>query len=169
MRRLTRRRLLELAAIGGAPLVLPRLLFPGLARAEIPAATAKALSDAKLIYVATRRKNGERSEAAPIWFNYADGEIFFTTEPGSWKAKRIAAGSPLYIWVGDEDGPFVIGTAEPVKDPEYVERMGRAYEEKYWIAWTGLFRPRADRVTAGKTAAYRVKLSEGTPPPAARR
>jgi PPOX class probable F420-dependent enzyme len=151
-----------IAAAGGAAL----LPMPGPAAAEIPASTEKALSESKLIYVATRRKNGERSEAAPIWFNYADGEVFFTTSPESWKAKRIAAGSPVYIWVGSEDGPFVIGEAEAVSDQEYVERMGRAYEEKYWIAWLGLFRPRADRVSSGKTVAYRVRLSEGEPPPA---
>ena len=137
----------------------------GSARAEIPASTAKALSEAKLIYVATQRKNGERSDAAPIWFNYENGEIFFTTSPDSWKAQRIAAGSPLYIWVGDESGPFVIGTAEKIEDAALIERMGHAYEQKYWIAWLGLFRPRPDRVAAGKTVAYRVRLSEGTPPP----
>src|SRR5262245_37021945 len=160
-----RRRLLALvAAIGAGAFLLPLRS----ARAEIPASTAKALSEAKLIYVATQRKNGQRSEVAPIWFAYENGEIFFTTSPDSWKAQRIASGSPLYIWVGDESGPFVIGTAEKVQDAALIERMGQAYEKKYWIAWLGLFRPRADRVSSGKTVAYRVRLSEGTPPPAAR-
>jgi hypothetical protein len=159
-----RRRVLKLVAAAGAAIVSPLRR----ARAEVAASTEQALAESELIYVATRRKDGKRSEAAPIWFNYADGEIFFTTSPDSWKAKRIAAGSPLYIWVGSEDGPFVLGEAEPVTDSEYVDRMGRAYEDKYWIAWLGLFRPRADRVASGKTKAYRVKLSEGTPPPAAR-
>jgi PPOX class probable F420-dependent enzyme len=155
-----RRRVITLIAAAGTALVTP---FRSV-RAEVPDSTEKALAESELIYVATRRKDGKRSDAAPIWFNYADGDIFFTTSPDSWKAKRIAQGSPLYIWVGSEDGPFVLGQAEPVTDEEYVERMGRAYEEKYWIAWLGLFRPRADRVTAGKTKAYRVKISEGTPP-----
>ena len=156
-----RRRALELVALAGLAALLPRAR---LARAGVPAATEQALAESKLIYVATRRKNGEPSEAAPIWFHFDGGEIFFTTSPGSWKARRIAAGSPLYIWVGSEDGPFVLGEAEPLTDPEAVERMGRAYEQKYWIAWLGLFRPRADRVTAGKTVAYRVRLLDAAPP-----
>jgi PPOX class probable F420-dependent enzyme len=156
-----RRRALELLAAAGVAALLPR---SHVARAAIPAATEQALAEAKLIYVATRRQGGTPSEAAPIWFHFDGEEIFFTTSPDSWKARRIAAGSPLYIWVGSADGPYVQGEAERVTDPEIVERMGRAYEEKYWIAWLGLFRPRPDRVTEGKTLAYRVRLSEGEPP-----
>ena len=58
---------------------------------QIPAATKEALATSKLIYVATRRKSGERSEAAPIWFIYENDAIWTTTSPDSWKAKRIAA------------------------------------------------------------------------------
>lgn len=131
----------------------------------IPAATKEALETSKLIYVATQRKSGERSTSAPIWFIYEDGAIFTTTSPESWKAKRIARGSPLYIWVGSDDGPFVVGKAEPITDPAVIEHMGEAYADKYWIASMGLFKPRASRVAEGKTLAYKVTLSEGTPPP----
>ncbi len=149
---LTRRRMLSglfaLLAVG---------LWPRRGRAvDLPPATEDALRSADLIYVATRRRNGALSEIRPIWFMYVDGQIFFTTEPTSWKAKRIAAGSPLYIWVGAEDGPFLEGAATPVTDPAFIDRMGERYAEKYWIAWLGLFKPRSSRVTAGKTAAYLV-------------
>lgn len=133
--------------------------------AELPASTRQALESDSLIYVATRRKSGERSTVRPIWFYYENGTVFFTTSPSSWKAKRISRGSPLYIWVGDDDGPFLVGQAERVTDPELIARMGEAYARKYWLAWLGLFRPRPDRVAEGKTVAYRVELSEGTPPP----
>jgi Pyridoxamine 5'-phosphate oxidase len=155
-----RRRFLGIALAASATLPWARA-----ARAEAPAATGKALEDASLIYVATRRKSGERSTAAPIWFYYENGEIFFTTSPDSWKAKRIGRGSPLFIWVGSEDGPFLLGEAERVTDPGVVAHMGEEYAKKYWIAWLGLFRPRPDRVAEGKTVAYRVQLTEGTPPP----
>ena len=46
-----------------------------------------------------------------------------------------------------------------------IEHMGEAYSDKYWIASLGFFRPRASRVSEGKTIAYKVTLSEGTPPP----
>jgi hypothetical protein len=143
------------------------LMKPSLARAaSISPTTEAALRSAGLIYVATQRKDGTRSSAAPIWFYYDEGKLFFTTAPTSWKAKRIARGSALYIWVGSEDGPFLTGQAEPVSDPALVDRMGEAYAKKYWIAWLGLFKPRSDRVTAGKTKAYLVTLSEGQAPPA---
>jgi general stress protein 26 len=135
---------------------------PSLARAaSVSPATEEALRSADLIYVATQRKNGERSSAAPIWFFYeGDGKLFFTTSPGSWKAKRIARGSPLYISVGSESGPALSGTAEQVSDPALIDRMGEAYSKKYWIAWMGFFRPRSGRVSEGKTKAYLVTLTE---------
>ena len=131
---------------------------------SLPPATEAALKSAGLIYVATQRADGKPSERKPIWFIYDDGKIFFTTSPDSWKAKRIARGSPLYIWVGDERGPFVTGKAEPVTDAALVDRMGDAYGKKYWIAWLGLFRPRSTRVSEGKTKAFLVTLSPGQPP-----
>lgn len=137
----------------------------GRAQAQnLPAATEAALKSSGLIYVATQRANGKPSERKPIWFMYDDGKIFFSTSPDSWKAKRIARGSPLYIWVGEENGPFLLGKAEAVTDAAFIDRMGEAYAKKYWIAWLGLFRPRSTRVTDGKTKAYLVTLSEGTPP-----
>ena len=147
-----RRHLIKLCLLG-----LAWLLWPTPARAaSLPPATETALRSSDLIYVATRRHNGALSAIKPIWFYYDDGKIFFTTSPDSWKAKRIAAGSPLYIWVGSAQGPFVEGTAEPVTDPALIDRMGEAYGKKYWIAWLGFFKPRSDRVTSGKTNAYVV-------------
>ena len=141
------------------------LLWPAPAHAaSLPPATEEALRKADLIYVATRRRNGALSSIKPVWFSYADGKIFFTTSPEGWKAKRIAAGSPLYIWVGSQDGPFVEGHAERVTDPALVDRMGQAYAQKYWLAWLGLFKPRSARVTSGKTAAYLVMVTQAAPP-----
>jgi hypothetical protein len=132
---------------------------------EVPAATQELLRSSDYIYVATRRRSGERSSIKPVWFLYEGGdELFFTTAPSSWKARRIAAGSPLYIWVGAEDGPFVLGEAREVSDADLIDRMGRGYAEKYWIAWLGFFKPRSARVGEGKTKAYLVKLRPGEPP-----
>jgi len=159
---MARRRALLRSALGlGAAL----LLAPLRATAQIPAATREALEKSKLIYIATQRKSGERSTAAPVWFIYENDAIYTSTSPDSWKAKRIARGSPLYIWAGSESGPFVVGTAEKITDPAVIEHMGEVYADKYWIAMLGLFKPRASRVAEGKTIAYKVTLSEGTPPP----
>ena len=115
------------------------------------------------IYVATKRKSGEWSKAAPIWFMYDGEAVYFTTSPTAYKAKRIKRGSPVKVWVGSQDGPSFTGKAEIIEDSAIVARMGEGYSQKYWIAWLGLFRPRADRVESGKTVAVRVTpLDEGT-------
>lgn len=143
------------------------LLAPVRALAQrIPEATKAALANSKLLYVATQRKSGERSTIAPVWFVWENDAIWTTTSPTSWKAKRIARGSPLYIWVGSESGPFVVGTAEKITDPAIVAHMGELYADKYWIAALGFFKPRPERVSSGKTVAYKVTIAEGTPPPA---
>ncbi len=117
-----------------------------------------ALSDADLIYVSTRRRSGEWSDQAPIWFCLDEGTIYFTTSPGSWKARRLREAGPLRINVGSADGPEIVAEAERLRDLAVVDRMGRTYEKKYWIAWLGFFKPRADRVSDGRTVAYRVEL-----------
>ena len=120
------------------------------------AGAAAALKTEKDIYVATKRKSGEWSKAAPIWFVYDGEAVYFTTSPTAYKAKRIKRGSPVRVWVGSNDGPSFTGKAEIVEDSAIVARMGEAYGQKYWIAWLGLFRPRVDRVEAGKTVAVKV-------------
>lgn len=114
------------------------------------------LKTERYIYVATRRINGQWSTAAPVWFMY-DGEgLYFTTAPSSHKAHRIHRGSPVKIWVGTKDGPSFEGKAQFVKDGSLAQRMGKAYSDKYWIAWLGFFRPRPARVGSGKTLLVKV-------------
>ena len=120
----------------------------------------QALERARQLYVTTERKDGTQSTVSPIWFMYDGDAVYFTTAPGSFKAKRIAKGRPLTIHVGTEDGPVVVGKAEKVTDPAYIDKMGAAYDKKYWISWMGFFRPRGDRVTSGKTMAYVVDPEE---------
>jgi hypothetical protein len=122
--------------------------------------TQQLLQSSSYIYTATQRKDGAVSESVPIWFVWDGEKVFFTTSPGSWKAKRIARGSPLIINVGSKDGPKLMGKATKVTDPGLIDRMGQAYNDKYWIAWMGFFRPRSDRVTSGKTVAYLVDVQE---------
>ena len=122
----------------------------------LPPALAEALRDAKQIYVATRRADGTSSKVVPVWFMLDDDALYFTTGPGSHKARRIARGSPLLVWVGRADGPHFVGRAELVRDPAVAARMAPVYDRKYWISWLGFFRPRADRVRDGKTVIVRV-------------
>ena len=115
-----------------------------------------ALRSSKEIYVATKRADGSQSKVVPVWFMYDGDAIYFATAPESYKAKRIAHGSPLLVWVGNADGPHFVGKATLVKDPEVASKMAPVYSQKYWIAWLGLFRPNPERVRSGKTVLVKV-------------
>lgn len=136
------------------------LLATARSASALPADVQTALRTHKEIYVATRRADGSRSKAAPIWF-WSDGRVlYFSTSPDSHKAKRIRKGSPVFFSLQGKDGPFIEGTAEVVTDLELVGRLGDEYAHKYWIAWMGLFRPRPGRVADGKTMVVRVTPKE---------
>lgn len=131
-------------------------LMAASARAGFPPDVETALGTAKNLYVATRRRDGSQSAVSPVWFMFDGDAIYFTTVPTTHKARRIARGSPLYVWVGKPDGPHFVGKAEILRDPALAERMAPVYDRKYWISWLGFFRPRADRVRTGKTVIVKV-------------
>src|ERR1019366_7150869 len=61
----------------------------------------EAFSKASLVYIATVRKDGNQSKAAPVWFTTTrDHVLIINTGPSSWKAKRIRRGSPALVWIG---------------------------------------------------------------------
>ncbi len=114
------------------------------------------LKRCKEIYVATERKDGSRSKAVPVWFGIMDDAIWFTTGPQSHKARRVRRGSPLFVSVEGKDGPFIRTQATIVKDGGLAERLGEIYNDKYWIAWLGFFRPSRARNDSGKTVLLRL-------------
>jgi general stress protein 26 len=154
-----RRDFLHSASSLGFGAALAPLFGIGDARAAVPGGDrTAALVEDDLIYLSTRRKSGEWSSQAPIWFWFHDDTIYFTCSPESWKAKRLKEGGPVRIRVGSEKGPEIVGEATRIHDLMLIDRLGEAWGNKYWIAWFGLFRPRRDRIESGKTYAYRVKL-----------
>lgn len=128
--------------------------------ARFPDDVAAALRDAQNLYVATRRADGTPSKIVPVWFIFDGTTVLFTTGPESHKARRIAKGSPLLVWVGRRDGPHFAGRAELIRDPEVAARMAPIYNRKYWIARLGFFRPRPERVRTGKTVIVRVTADQ---------
>lgn len=126
----------------------------------LPPDVAQQLTQAKEIYVATLRKDGQRSKAVPVWFAVMDGAVWFTTGPSSHKAKRIKRGSPLLMSVQGADGPFLKMKAEIVQDGALADRLGKIYSDKYWIAWLGFFRPSRARNESGKTILLRLTPAE---------
>src|SRR5208282_3701322 len=103
-------------------------------RSEISGRDAQALSKASLIYVATVRKDGNQSKAAPVWFTTStdNNAILIQTGPETWKAKRIRRGSPALVWIGSADGPAFIGKAEITNPAAVVNKILTDFSNKYW-------------------------------------
>jgi general stress protein 26 len=162
---------LALAAISTA------LIAPQVARAEISARDSQALAGAKLIYVATVRKDGNQSKAAPVWFTLgADSKtILVQTGPQTWKAKRIKRGSPVLVWIGAANGPALIGKAEISSDAAVQQKILTDMREKYWENRVMGVGPSAERFKSGDRIAIVITpvrdlpdgftSAPGTPPP----
>jgi len=93
----------------------------------------KAFDQATLVYVATVRKDGNQSTAAPVWFTMsADrAQLLIQTKKGTWKDKRIRRGSPVIVWIGAANGPAFIGKAEITMDGAAVDKILTDYPKKY--------------------------------------
>jgi len=126
----------------------------------LPPDFSEALGRNKEIYVATQRKDGSRSKPVPVWFGMMEGTIWFTTSPDSWKAKRIRRGSPVFVSVSGKNGAFVEMKAEIILDGDKAEQLGQVYDQKYWIAWMGFFRPSKARNESGKTILLKLTPKE---------
>lgn len=101
-----------------------------------------ALSTASILYIATVRKDGNQSTAAPVWFTLSpDHLVLIQTQPTTWKAKRIRRGSPTIVWIGKKHGPAFIGKAEISSDPAVSRQIIEDYPKKYLMARFGMHRP----------------------------
>jgi general stress protein 26 len=102
-------------------------------KAEISQRDQQALSSADLVFIATVRKNGKQSRAAPVWFTTGadDRSILIQTEHTTWKAKRIGRGSPVLVWIGKPDGPAFIGKAEITHDAALQNKILADFRQKY--------------------------------------
>lgn len=120
------------------------------AQSGFPADFVERLGQVAEIHVGTQRRDGSRSEVVPVWFAYVDGAIWFATRPSSIKARRVRAGSPMYVSASGAAGPFIETRAEIDNDPVMAERLGQLYSRKYWLAWIGYQRPSRKRLEAGE-------------------
>jgi hypothetical protein len=123
-----------------------------------------ALHKAKLIYIATVRKDGNQSKAVPVWFILdKDNRLLIQTGPQSWKAKRIRRGSPALIWIGTSTGPAFIGTAEITTDPAALAQIESDIPRKYLLARVGFSRPTQAKFDSGKICAIRITAARDLP------
>jgi hypothetical protein len=146
------------------------LLIAALAVRRVAASAAAskrdvgALADASYIYVATVRKDGNQSRAAPVWFiTTPQGEILLDTSAQSWKARRVRRGSPVLVWIGSRGGPAFIGKAEVVADDAVQDVMIEQIPKKYWLARIGLFGPKRAKFEAGQIVTIRIVFERDLP------
>jgi hypothetical protein len=155
---------------------LALLLAASAAYAQISSRDIQALSRSQLIFIATVRKDGNQSTAAPVWFTISgNSAILIQTGPKTWKAKRIRRGSPVLVWIGAADGPAFIGKAAITTDEAVQKKILDDYRQKYWLNRVfGVGPSRAD-LAAGRQVAIVItpmrdlpsgfKSAPGTPPP----
>jgi hypothetical protein len=123
-----------------------------------------ALAKATYIYIATVRKDGNQSKAAPVWFiTTADNQVLIETSPTSWKAKRIKRGSPAMIWIGTRTGPAFIGKAEIVTDTALQDQVIAEYPRKYLLAWVGFARPSRAKLDRGQIVVIKISPTRDLP------
>ena len=132
------------------------VLGAAVAGAQFAPDVRDALGTAKKLYVATKRADGSTSKVAPIWFMFDGDAVYFTTVPGSYKAKRIAKGSPVLVWVGSSRDRTSSARARSCAIPRWRRRWPRPTTRSTGSRGSGFFRPRPDRVRDGKTVIVRV-------------
>lgn len=130
------------------------------AAGDLGGSVKSALNTQKLISVATQRTSGAWGRAAPVWFIYDGGAVYFITAPKSYKARRVLRGSPAQVWLnekGKKTGLVFTGETHIVTDRTTLDRINNDYKRKYWTAWlTYWAMPLAARVDAGKMVVVRV-------------
>lgn len=122
-----------------------------------------ALRRAKYIYLTTYGAAG-RSSTVPVWCWYDGGDVYFTTDRESLKARRIRRTGRVTVRVGTKDGPVFEGRAELMdRRPDLEGALLQAYRRKYWILvplYMGRWIQR--RLASGRSALVHI-----TPLPAA--
>ena len=182
-RMLTRRRMIALGsavltglAIAPVTTLVNAATESGAGGAQVSERDLDALSKASVLYIATVRKDGNQSTAAPVWFTLApDHSVLIQTAPTTWKAKRVRRGSPMIVWIGKLQGPAFVGKAEITENPAVSHQIVEDFPKRYLMARLGLHTPTQAMFDQGKILAIVItpvrdlrdgfKSQSGTPAP----
>ena len=159
--------LMRISAASLPHLIAAAAVIAAVATPAIAATSARdtdALAKATYIYIATVRKDGNQSKAAPVWFiTTPHKQVLIETSPTSWKAKRIKRGSPAMIWIGARTGPAFIGKAEIVTDTKLQDQVIAEYPKKYLLARIGFARPSRAKLDSGQIVVIRISPTRDLP------
>jgi PPOX class probable F420-dependent enzyme len=103
------------------------------------------LDQAKYVSFTTFKKDGT-PKPLPVWIVPFEGRYAFTTEPDSWKVKRLRNNSAITVEVCDMRGRVKPGTTVHHGTAEALDegaagRVGAAVKKKYGIVWYILIGP----------------------------
>jgi hypothetical protein len=85
-------------------------------------------------FLGTSRPDG-RPHAASVGAIWLDGDLYFTSGPGTRKARNLAANPACTFAVGLDGIDLILeGEAARVTDPPMLERIARLYREEGWPA-----------------------------------
>jgi hypothetical protein len=101
-------------------------------RGHIPwSSVDRRLRSLREIWVATASARG-RPDAVPVWFWWDGENVYFTTKASSRKARNIRRQRAVVLHNGDGADPIIVkGDAAIATDPAELERVERAYRDKY--------------------------------------
>ena len=87
--------------------------------------------DERSWWMVTVRPDG-RPHAVPVWGLLSEGELIFSIDPNSTKAKNIAAGSEIVLHLESGDAVAIVeGSTQTMTHDELPAGYGVAYNEKY--------------------------------------
>jgi PPOX class probable F420-dependent enzyme len=121
------------------------------------------LDTAKYVSFSTFKKDGT-PKPLPVWIVPFEGRYAFTTEPDSWKVKRLSNNPAITAEVCDMRGRVKPGTTvhhgvAELLDDDAAKRVGQAVKKKYGLVWYILIAPaelwrkvRGKSVTPGAVA-----------------
>jgi PPOX class probable F420-dependent enzyme len=102
------------------------------ARSPSPSLVA-ALARARYMYLTTY-SNAGKPGTVPTWLWPHEGDVYFTTQRETLKARRIRSNGRVTVAVGRKDGPTFEGHAEWVEGrPDLEKALLASYRRRYWL------------------------------------
>jgi len=109
---------------------------------------------------AQRRESEHRS--AGLVHRYAGRPYADRYNSDSWKAKRIARGSPVIVWIGSASGRRLSAKRRSSATHRFTSD-DRGDSEKYWLARMGLFGPKRAKFDSGQIITIRISPERDLP------
>jgi PPOX class probable F420-dependent enzyme len=82
----------------------------------------------------TTYSNAGKPGTVPTWLWPHEGDVYFTTQRETLKARRIRSNGRVTVAVGRKDGPTFEGHAEWVEGrPDLEKALLASYRRRYWL------------------------------------